>query len=83
MSDDNNARLSGEVAHNPDVQYCPHCGDPISSHQRHWYDDLVLNRYRTEFECPGCGYHGEVFRHEPGERDPETMTDGGRSEHVL
>jgi len=32
--------------------------------EQEWTEDLVLNRYRTEFRCPGCGYHGEVFRHE-------------------
>ena len=50
--------------YNPDVQNCCHCGDPITGEQRHFKEDLVLNRYRTEFKCPSCGYHGEVFRHE-------------------
>lgn len=51
-------------AYNPDVQYCPHCGEPLTGEQRHFREDLVLNRYRTEFKCPACDYHGEVFRHE-------------------
>lgn len=64
----------------PDVQFCPHCGESITSAQRHFREDLILDRYRTEFECPACGYHGEVFRHGEGDSDPDVMTDGGLSE---
>lgn len=64
----------------PDVQYCPHCGESITSQQRHFREDLVLNRYRTEFRCPACNYHGEVFRHDGGEKNPDVMTDGGTVE---
>lgn len=33
----------------PDVEYCPSCGESITQQQRRFYEDLVLNRYRTEF----------------------------------
>lgn len=63
----------------PDVQHCPHCGESITTAQRHFREDLVLDRYRTEFKCAVCGYHGEVFRHDVGDKDPDVMTDGGGS----
>lgn len=59
---------------NPDVAFCSACGESITRQQRHFREDLILNRYRTEFKCPACGFHGEVFRHEPGEPDPEVNT---------
>lgn len=65
-----------------DVEYCPCCGESITSQQRAFQEDLVLNRYRTEFECPACGFHGDLFRHEAGDPDPELMTDGGQSERA-
>lgn len=46
-----------------DAQFCPRCGESLPASRTTFTDDLVLNRYRTEFECPECGFHGEVFRH--------------------
>jgi predicted RNA-binding Zn-ribbon protein involved in translation (DUF1610 family) len=47
-----------------DVTYCPECGEEVPPENTQFREDLVLNRYRTEFECSSCGYHGEVFRHD-------------------
>lgn len=47
-----------------DVKFCPECGEDIPPENTEFGEDLVLNRYRTEFRCGDCGYHGEVFRHE-------------------
>jgi len=47
-----------------DVEYCPACGTELDPRYTEFKEDLVLNRYRTEFECPECKYHGELFRHE-------------------
>lgn len=47
-----------------DVEFCPNCGEEVPPSCTEWTEDLVLNRYRTEFKCPSCHYHGEVFRHE-------------------
>jgi ribosomal protein S27AE len=61
-----------EVGHRPertqvasgDVKFCPECGEDVPPENTEFVEDLVLNRYRTEFKCGDCGYHGEVFRHE-------------------
>lgn len=53
-------------AESGDVNYCPRCGADIGglgNGTANFFEDLVLNRYRTEFACGECGYHGEVFRH--------------------
>ena len=62
-----------------DVQHCPTCGEAITSHDRVFREDLILDRDRTEVKCPACGFHGEVFRHESGDPNPDVMTDGGAS----
>jgi predicted RNA-binding Zn-ribbon protein involved in translation (DUF1610 family) len=49
-----------------DVDYCPRCGsemDGIGDGTAQFFEDLILDRYRTEFACNECGYHGEVIRH--------------------
>lgn len=69
-----------KVSRDPDVQYCPHCGESITQRDRRFFEDLVLNRYRTEFRCPACGYKGDVFRHNCGASETDLMTDGGREQ---
>jgi len=58
----------------PDLEYCPNCGESITSQQRHFQEDLVLDRMRWEFQCAACGYHGELFRHSAGTDNPEVNT---------
>lgn len=74
--------MNGTEPSGNDVRYCPACGELIQPEQRIFREDLVLNRYRTEFRCSACGYHGDLFRHEPGDPDPDVMTDGGTEQTV-
>lgn len=46
-----------------DAEFCPSCGQSLAPDNVEFTDDLVFNIYRTEFVCPRCGFHGEVFRH--------------------
>lgn len=47
-----------------DAHYCPDCGAEIPETYRNGMvlDELV-DRYRSPFQCPECGYRGEVIRH--------------------
>lgn len=46
-----------------DARYCSSCGEPLSVRDTEMHEDLILDRYRTAFRCPSCGYTGEVIRH--------------------
>jgi len=61
-----------------DVDFCPNCGENIPDYDREFRADLVLDRYRTEFRCASCGYHGEVFRHNTDD-EWATVAEGGDS----
>lgn len=52
-----------------DVNYCPNCGEEVPDSAQSLTEDLVLNRYRTQFKCVECWYHGELFRHDGGDQD--------------
>lgn len=47
-----------------DARYCPHCAEPLAGHNVHFIADELLGRYRAQFRCPDCRYHGEVIRHD-------------------
>lgn len=46
-----------------DARHCPSCGVGLEGKHTHFHEDQLLNRYRTQIECPSCGFGGEVIRH--------------------